>query len=82
LRSRDCSTLAPADCALTRAAAAAILLPGLSGEHCGVMAANRGHRLQLDDITHRFGDFVAVRDIRLDVAGGELVALLGPSGCG
>jgi len=49
---------------------------------CGVMAANRGHRLQLDNITQRFGDFVAVQDIDLDVAGGELVALLGPSGCG
>ena len=46
------------------------------------MAANRGHRLQLDTITQRFGDFVAVQDINLEVAGGELVALLGPSGCG
>ena len=46
------------------------------------MATNRGHRLTLDKITHRFNDFVAVSDINLDVAGGELVALLGPSGCG
>jgi putative ABC transport system ATP-binding protein len=46
------------------------------------MATNRGHRLTLDNITQRFNDFVAVRDINLDVAGGELVALLGPSGCG
>src|SRR5262249_5158861 len=46
------------------------------------MASNRGHRLRLEDISHRFGDFVAVRDINLDVAAGELVALLGPSGCG
>jgi putative spermidine/putrescine transport system ATP-binding protein len=45
-------------------------------------ATNRGHRLTLDNITQRFNDFVAVRDINLDVAGGELVALLGPSGCG
>jgi putative spermidine/putrescine transport system ATP-binding protein len=49
---------------------------------CGVMAARRGHRLQLDTITQRFGDFVAVQDINLDVAGRELVALHGPSGCG
>jgi putative spermidine/putrescine transport system ATP-binding protein len=49
---------------------------------CGVMAADRGHRLQLDTITQRFGDFIAVQDINLEVAGGELVALLGPSGCG
>src|SRR6266700_5693647 len=46
------------------------------------MASHRGHRLRLEDISHRFGDFVAVREINLDVAGGELVALLGPSGCG
>src|SRR6478736_7262737 len=46
------------------------------------MASNRGHRLRLEDISHRFGDVLAVRDINLDVAGGEMVALLGPSGCG
>ena len=46
------------------------------------MASNRGHRLRLEDISHRFGDTVAVRNINLDVAPGELVALLGPSGCG
>src|SRR4029077_20757650 len=46
------------------------------------MESQRGHRLRLEDISHRFGEFVAVRDINLDVAGGELVALLGPSGCG
>src|SRR5438128_653136 len=39
------------------------------------MAANRGHRLQLDNITQRFGDFTAVENIDLDVSGGELVAL-------
>src|SRR5690242_1593275 len=46
------------------------------------MASNRGHRLRLEDISHRFGDVLAVRDINLDIAGGELVSLLGPSGCG
>src|ERR1700750_2230208 len=46
------------------------------------MTTNRGHRLTLDSITQRFNDFTAVRDINLDVAGGELVALLGPSGFG
>jgi len=54
---------------------------GAFGEGCG-MAANRGHRLQLADITQRFGDFIAVENIDLDVSGGEMVALLGPSGCG
>src|SRR5262249_56221629 len=47
-----------------------------------VMASHRGHRLRLEDISHRFGEFIAVRGINLDVAGGGLVALLGPSGCG
>src|SRR3978361_739641 len=47
-----------------------------------MIATSRGHRLTLDNITQRFNDFVALRDINLDVAGGELVALLGPSGCG
>src|SRR5947209_7025661 len=46
------------------------------------MAANRGHRLQLETVTHRFGDVTAVENIGLDVSGGEMVALLGPSGCG
>jgi len=41
-----------------------------------------GHRLKLEAITHRFGEFVAVRDIDLEIAAGEIVALLGPSGCG
>ncbi|MCL4799360.1 MAG: ABC transporter ATP-binding protein [Burkholderiales bacterium] len=44
--------------------------------------AAMGHSLKLEAITHRFGEFVAVRDIDLDIAAGELVALLGPSGCG
>src|ERR1700757_367450 len=57
-------------------------MAGVEGQPPGVMASHRGHRLRLEDISHRFGEFVAVRDINLDVAGGELVALLGPSGCG
>ena len=46
------------------------------------MPADRGHRLQLENITQRFGDVVAVENIDLHVSGGEMVALLGPSGCG
>jgi putative spermidine/putrescine transport system ATP-binding protein len=46
------------------------------------MGASAGHRVRLEDIDHRFGDFVAVSDVQLDIGGGELVALLGPSGCG
>ncbi len=36
----------------------------------------------LDRVTHRYGSFTAVQDIRLAIAPGEFLALLGPSGCG
>ena len=38
--------------------------------------------VQIESVTKRFGDFVAVRNLTLDIAEGEFVALLGPSGCG
>ncbi len=38
--------------------------------------------VDLDRVTKRFGDVVAVDDITLAVAEGEFFALLGPSGCG
>ena len=38
--------------------------------------------IELVAITKRFGDFVAVDNIDLDIATGELLALLGPSGSG
>jgi len=38
--------------------------------------------IQLDGLTRRFGDVVAVDSIDLEVAPGELVVLLGSSGCG
>ena len=38
--------------------------------------------IEFEQITKRFGSFVAVRDVDLDVAAGEVVCLLGPSGCG
>ena len=41
-----------------------------------------GHPLTLQRITHRYGGALAVDDVTLDIAAGELVALLGPSGCG
>ena len=42
----------------------------------------RGHTLALSGITQQFGSLMAANNISLDVAAGELVALLGPSGCG
>jgi iron(III) transport system ATP-binding protein len=39
-------------------------------------------KLEIDDVTMRFGDVVAVDRASLSVADGETVVLLGPSGCG
>jgi spermidine/putrescine transport system ATP-binding protein len=38
--------------------------------------------VRLQGVTKAFGDFIAVRDLRLDIAEGEFFTLLGPSGCG
>ena len=38
--------------------------------------------LQVENVHKSFGQFVALRDIFLDVYPGEFVCLLGPSGCG
>ena len=39
-------------------------------------------RVQLLDVTKRYGSTLAVDDVRADIADGEFVTLLGPSGCG
>jgi sulfate transport system ATP-binding protein len=38
--------------------------------------------IEIRQVSKQFGDFHALRDVSLDIASGELVALLGPSGCG
>ncbi len=38
--------------------------------------------IDIDHVTIRFGDFVAVKDVSLKIAGGEFFSILGPSGCG
>ena len=45
-------------------------------------AVPTGAALALERITHRYGGSLAVDDVSLQVAPGELAALLGPSGCG
>ena len=41
-----------------------------------------GAAVQMRGIRHRFGAVPVIEDVDLDIAAGELVALLGPSGCG
>ncbi len=38
--------------------------------------------VELDHLTIRFGNFTAVKDVTLDIKGGEFFSFLGPSGCG
>lgn len=38
--------------------------------------------IEINGVTKRFGDVVAVNDMHLTIADGEFFALLGPSGCG
>jgi iron(III) transport system ATP-binding protein len=48
----------------------------------GRMPASIAAKLSYDRITHRYGDVLAVRDFSLDIEPGEIVCLLGRSGCG
>ena len=43
---------------------------------------DRSTILEVDGLTHRYGDELAVEDVSFDLIEGEIVALLGPSGCG
>ena len=38
--------------------------------------------IEIRNVSKNFGDFKALKDVTLNIASGELVALLGPSGCG
>jgi sulfate transport system ATP-binding protein len=38
--------------------------------------------IEIRNVNKHFGNFHALRDVNLDIASGELLALLGPSGCG
>ncbi len=45
-------------------------------------ATGRPPYLQIRELSKKFGDFTALRNISLDVREGEFVCFLGPSGCG
>ncbi|MBF2048784.1 MAG: putative 2-aminoethylphosphonate ABC transporter ATP-binding protein [Leptolyngbya sp. IPPAS B-1204] len=54
----------------------------VSGYRVDGQSAAQPAYLQLEDINKSFGNFVALKNIYLDVYPGEFVCLLGPSGCG
>lgn len=47
-----------------------------------VAKSDLGTSLVLEQIVHRFGEMVALKNINLNIQPGEFVSLLGPSGCG
>ena len=45
-------------------------------------SAPAGNVIEIDHVTKRFGDYLAVNDADFSIASGEFFSMLGPSGCG
>ncbi|MGE0779079.1 ABC transporter ATP-binding protein [Mycolicibacterium sp.] len=65
--------------------------PALTGTHTtaadpkagpAATRAKGGPVIEIDHVTKRFGDYVAVADADFSIASGEFFSMLGPSGCG
>ncbi|HET9564433.1 MAG TPA: ATP-binding cassette domain-containing protein, partial [Mycobacterium sp.] len=48
----------------------------------GATRAKGGPVIEIDHVTKRFADYVAVSEADFSIASGEFFSLLGPSGCG
>ncbi len=46
------------------------------------MTGNREHVIRTENLTKRYGQLVAVKDLNLEIARGEVFGLLGPNGAG
>jgi iron(III) transport system ATP-binding protein len=53
----------------------------LTGRH-GKAAVTFAARLNLEGVSRRYGDTLALNEVTLDVPAGKVLCLLGPSGCG
>ncbi len=53
-----------------------------AGPSEGPIAGTPGCSVEIENVSKRFGDFVAVDHVRLEIRKGEFFSLLGPSGCG
>ncbi|HEY3404746.1 MAG TPA: ABC transporter ATP-binding protein [Ohtaekwangia sp.] len=46
------------------------------------MTDNHTSRLQLENVSHQYGNVSVIHDLNLNVNSGEVVVVVGPSGCG
>ena len=46
------------------------------------MSISENNYLVIEDLSKRFGDFVALKNVDLNIKEGEFICFLGPSGCG